>query len=95
MILTYVTECPVLIIVTPAVTDPKVLGSGYLNMIEILWGHKWFEDPVTKAEGQNILQSFFAEIVVEAEYLVFSKMLGKQRVEGVGGVTVGANRFFD
>ena len=75
--------------------DGHFLGGGDLHMVdEIAVPHR-LEDAVGEAEHQDVLHGFLAQVVVDAEDLVFGEDLVDGGVEVAGGFQAGAEGLFD
>ena len=53
------------------------------------------EHPVAEAEHQQVLNRFFAQIVIDAVDLIFVEMLMREPIERPRAVQIGAERFLD
>src|ERR1700733_1557222 len=79
----------------PATLDADALGCGDLDMIDIVAVPDVFEDAVGEAEDEDVLHRLLAEVVIDAEDLVFVEDLVDLVVESSGGFEVVAERLLD
>ena len=78
-----------------AAFDADGLGSGDLDVVDVVAVPDVLEDAVGEAEDEDVLDGLFAEVVVDAEDLVFVEDLVDFVVEGAGGFEVVAEGLLD
>src|SRR5262249_24503147 len=64
-------------------------------MIDAIAIPKPLENGIRETEHQNVLDGFFAEVMVNAKDLLFARVTGELGVELMGGGQIVAERFFD
>ena len=72
-----------------------VAGDRYLDVINVPAIPDGFENSVGEAERHDVLDGFFAEVVVDAVDLFFADNLQELLVERTGGIDVAAERLLD
>ncbi len=78
-----------------AAFDADGFGGGDLDVVDVVAVPDVLEDAVGEAEDEDVLDGLFAEVVVDAEDLVFVEDLVDFVVEGAGGVEVVAEGLLD
>ncbi len=78
-----------------AAFDADGFGGGDLDVVDVVAVPDVLEDAVGEAEDEDVLNGLFAEVVVDAEDLVFVEDLVDLVVEGAGGVEIVAEGLFD
>ena len=81
MILYHVPQSAIGIIVIPAAGYPYIFSHSYLNMINIIVIPDRFINNIGKPECHQVLDSFFAEIMINAIDLLFRQNLHQVLVE--------------
>ena len=64
-------------------------------MIDVVIVPKWLEQDVAKANSHQVLHRFFAQIVVDAIYLILAKVIGKRRVQVLRCIQITPKGFFN
>ena len=77
-----------IIVVTAALLNANSLRHGDLYVIDVTAVPDRLEDSVRKAECQDVLNGFFAEIVVDAVDLFLAGYAQELLIEGLGGFQV-------
>ena len=77
-----------------ALFDAETLGSGDFYGCDMLAVPQRLEQSVAKAQGGEILQAFFTQVVVDAVDLPFGEVLRDVVVDAAAGGKVSAQRFF-
>ena len=80
---------------TPAPTDTHGFGNGDLNVINELRIPQWFKQHIAKPHSHQVLNRFFAQIVINAINLIFAEMFGQGCVQGTRGFQILAKGFFN
>ena len=70
MIRHHVAQRARLFVITAALLDPDFFGRGDLHRVDIATVPNRLEDAVAEAKDQNVLDGFFAEIVINAIDLI-------------------------
>ena len=78
-----------------AAFDADGFGGGDLDVVDVVAVPDVLEDAVGEAEDEDVLDGLFAEVVVDAEDLVFVEDLVDFVVERAGGVEIVAEGLFD
>ncbi len=63
------------VVVTGALFDPERLRSGDLDVVDVLARPDGLEDAVREAQHEDVLHRFLAQVVIDAEHLVFAEDL--------------------
>ena len=84
-----------LVVVGGAFRDGYGFGDGDLDVVDVVAGPEGFKDGVGETEYQQVLDGFFAEIVVDAVDLMLGEYGMDDVVEPAGGFKVGSEGFFD
>jgi hypothetical protein len=95
VVLDHVAEGAGFLVVGAAAFDADGFGGGDLDVIDVLAIPEGFEDGVAEAEGEDVLDGFFTEVVVDAVELVFGEAFVEGGFEFAGGAVVVAEGFFD
>ncbi len=69
-------SAPAPVVVAGAAADADVLGHGDLHMVDEIAVPQRFDQRVGEAEHQQVLDGFLAQIVIDAEDLLFVEMRG-------------------
>src|SRR5678815_1486551 len=83
MVLDHVTHGASLLVVAAATFHADCFSVRNLHMIDVLMVPQRFEDAVAEAKHQQVLNSFLAEVFIEAEDLVFVKDGRELDVQGL------------
>ena len=70
------------------------LRHGDLDVVNIAAVPDGFKDAITEAEHQNVLDCFFAKVMVDAENLLLGQYLADLAVQCFGGIQIVAEWFF-
>ena len=70
-------------------------GRSDLNVVNIIFIPDRFKQGIGKTKGQNILHRFFAEVMIDAEDLLFCKDVGQQFIHLAGAFQVVAKWLFN
>ena len=95
MVLHHIAHRTRLIIIPPAPTDTNGFGNGDLNVINELRIPQRFKQHVAKPHSHQVLNCFFAQIVINAINLIFAEMFGQGCVQGTRGFQILAKGFFN
>ncbi len=71
------------------------LGHGHLDVVDVIARPQGLEDGVGKAQGEDVLDRLFTEVVVDAVNLVLFEDLVQGGVEFMRSLAVAAERLFD
>src|SRR5579862_782993 len=78
-----------------AVFDANGFGGGNLDVVDVGAVPERFDNAVGETENHDVLDGFFAEVMVDAVDLLFTEDFFQFLVELNGGFVVVAERFFD
>ena len=92
MVLDDVAEGAGLLVEGAAAFDADGLGGGDLDVVDVVAVPDGLEDAVGEAEDEDVLNGLFAEVVIDAEDLVFGEDLVDLVVELAGGFEVVCRR---
>ena len=95
MVLHHIAQRPGRLIERPATFDPDALRRRNLDVVDIVPVPHVLEDAVREAEHQDVLHRLFAEIVIDAEDLVFVEHLVHLIVQRLGRLQIVAERLLD
>ena len=95
VVLDHVAEGAGFLIVAPAALDADGLGGGDLDVIDVLAVPERLKQRVAEAEGQDVLDGLFAQVVIDAVELVFGEVLVELVLQFAGAGLVVAERLFD
>ena len=95
VVLDDVAECSGGLVEGAAAFDADGFGGGDLDVVDVVAVPDVLEDAVGEAEDEDVLDGLLAEVVVDAEDLVFVEDLVDFVVEGAGGVEVVAEGLLD
>ena len=95
VILHHIPQCTGLLVVAATSLDADSLGNRHLDVVHVAPVPDRLEDPVSKAEYEDVLHGLFAEIVVDAEDVPLAKHQADIAVELPGGVQVTPVRLLD
>ena len=95
MVLHHIAHRARLIIIPPAPTDTHGFGNGDLNVINELRIPQWFKQHIAKPHSDQVLNRFFAQIVINTINLIFAEMFGQGRVQRTRGFQILAKGFFN
>ena len=83
------------VIVSTPTTYLDLLGHGDLDMVDVVSVPNRFEDRVSKAKHEDVLDRFLSKVVIDSVDLVFAKGLVDRLIETLGRSKVGTEGFFD
>lgn len=95
MILNHVAERAGFLVITAAASYACLFAQSDLDIIDGLSGPDGLEDRVGESEHEDVLDGFFAEVVVDPEQLVLVCMSGQDRVQLSGRSVVVSERLFN
>ncbi len=95
MVLHHVAQRAGFLVITAAVADAKFFADGDLDVVNGFAIPKPLENGIGKAEHQNVLHGFLAEIMVNAADLRFVRVARQLGVQRLRGREVVAERFFN
>ena len=95
MVLHHVAQRTRLIVVTAAPLNAEGFGHGDLDVVDILLVPERLEDFVGEAQRQNVLDGFFAEVMVDPKHLPLLEHIRKNTVQLARGFEAAPERFFD
>jgi hypothetical protein len=84
VILNHIAQGAGAIIIFPAVPDSQLFGHRNLDVVDEQPVPERFEIGVGEPEGQDILNGFLAEVVINAENLRFFELSGENAVQFAG-----------
>ena len=82
------------VVVAAAVFHADGFGGGDFNVVDVVAVPERLEEAVGEAQHEEVLYGFFAEVVVDAVYLVFVEVVVDGAVEVFRGLAVVAKGFF-
>ena len=91
----HVTQGSRSIVVPAALFDADGFTDGNLHVIDIAPVPDRFKDSIGKAEGQNILDCFLAQIMIDTVNLLFVHFLQQLLVQGPRRIQIATKRLFD
>jgi hypothetical protein len=94
MIRNHVAQSARRIIITTARFDADLFSDRNLHVIDIISVPDRLENAVAKAENQNILHGFLAEIMIDAENLIFLKDRAQFFIQSFSRFQIAPERFF-
>ncbi len=94
MVLHHVAQCAGLVIIARAVFKPDGFGHGDLHMVDMGRIPQWFVQGIGKAQCHQVLYCLLAEVVIDAEDLLFVEDVADRVVEGNRRFKVAADRLF-
>jgi hypothetical protein len=83
------------VIIVAALFDADGFSHRNLHVIDVPAIPDGLKDPVCKTERQNILHRFFSQIMIDAVDLVFAGNFQKVLIQGLGGIEIVPEGFFD
>src|ERR1700757_5218443 len=83
------------VVVIAAAADGKRFGDRDLNVVDVIAIPDRLEQSVGEAQHHDVLHRLLAEIVIDAENLVFLENAEELLIERMGAGEVGAKRLFD
>ena len=95
VVLHHVAQRSGVVVIAAAMLDAHLFGHGDGHIVHVTPVPDRLEERIGKAEGQNVLHRFLAQIMVNAENLGFLEIGGENGVQGAGGFQVVADRFLD
>src|ERR1700730_13970591 len=95
VVLNDITDCPQLLVKGPAPRDTEALSHRDLHTLDIGTVPNRLKEGIGEAEVQQILDRFFAKVVVDSEYCRFGKRLKQHLVERPCRGKIAAERLFD
>ncbi len=84
MVLDHVSQRSSLLVIASAILYPQALGSGDLHVVNVSSIPKGLKDAVGKAQNNDVLNGFFAQIVIDAINLVFLQDLMDRLIKRYG-----------
>ncbi|MNP03877.1 hypothetical protein D3C76_957750 [compost metagenome] len=75
--------------------DADGFGGGDLHVVDVMVVPERFEQAVGEPADQDVLHGLLAQIVIDAIDLLFRHDLEQAGVQGLGGLQVGTEGFFD
>ena len=94
MVLEHVAYRAGAVVVAAAVFHADGFGGGDFNVVDVVAIPERLEEAVGEAQHEEVLYGFFAEVVVDAVYLVFVEVVVNGAVEVFRGLAVVAEVFF-
>ena len=95
MVLKHVPQNARFVVVVSAASDGDFFGDRDLDVIDVVPVPKGFEDGIPETKYQNVLDGFFAEVMIDAVDLIFTERLMDRCIECLGAGEIGAERFFN
>ena len=95
MILEHVADDAGRVVVAGAAADVDFLGHGDLHVVDVVAIPDRLEDRVGEPQHEQVLNRFFAEVVIDAVDLLFAEDGVDDLVELAGRREIGAERLFD
>src|SRR3989442_1211619 len=95
MVLNHVAQRAGLFIISASTFNTDRLGVCNLNVIDVLPVPQRLENAVGKTEGENILNGFFAEIMINSINLFLSENPGQLFVQSTCACQIVTERFLD
>ena len=93
MILHHVAQRSRVVVIAAAVLDAHRFGHGDGHIVNAATVPDWLEKRIGKAECQNVLHRFLAQIMINPENLGFLEIGGEDGIQGQGGFQVIADWF--
>ena len=84
MVLQHVPQGARLVVVVGALIDAHLLGHGDLHVIDEVAVPQRLDEGIGKAEHQQVLHRFLAEVMIDAKHLAFVEIAVQQLVEHPG-----------
>ena len=94
MVLHHVAQCSRFFIKRTAFFNAEFFCNRDLNVGNVFAAPKRFEQSIAKAQGKQVLHRRLAQVMVDPKNLVFTKNLAHTLVDGLVGLEVVAQRFF-
>ena len=94
VVLQHVTQGAGAVVKAAALFHAQRFGGGDFHRAHIIAVPQRLEYRIAKAQRQQVLQAFFAQIMVDAVNPAFGKMAADSLADGAGGRKIGAQRFF-
>ena len=91
----HVPQRPRLIVIAASLFHAHGFAHGNLHVIDVSPVPDRLEDSVGETKGQNILNGFLAQVVVDAVNLLFARDLEQLLIQGARRIEVASKRFFD
>src|SRR5258708_28951607 len=95
MVLNHVAHGPGFIVIPSPVSHAQLFRHGQLYMINIIPVPERLENRIGKTKSQNILNSLFSKVMINAINLVFGKDAFKKFIEGFGRLQVASKWFLN
>ncbi len=81
------------VIIDPTFQSDR-FGNGNLDVVDVCRVPQWLENQIGEAQRQQVLDGFFAQIMVDPENPVLGKSRGHRIVDPARRFQVGPERFF-
>ena len=94
VVLHHVAQCAGFFIKRTAFFNAEFFRNGDLNVGNVFTAPKRFKQRIAKAQGKQVLHRRLAQVMVDPKNLVFTKNLADTLVDGLVGLEVVAQRFF-
>ena len=94
VVLHHVAQCAGFFIKRTAFFNAEFFRNGDLNVGNVFAAPKRFKQRIAKAQGKQVLHRRLAQVMVDPKNLVFTKNLADTLVDGLVGLEVVAQRFF-
>ena len=94
VVLQHVSQGAGAVVKAAALFHTQRFGGGDFHRAHIIAVPQRLKHRIAKAQWQQVLQAFFAQIMVDAVDLVFAEMAADGLADGAGGRKIGAQRFF-
>src|SRR5258706_5674142 len=88
MVLNHVAHGPGFIVIPSPVSHAQLFRNGQLYMINIIPVPERLENRIGKTKSQNILNSLFSKVMINAINLILGKDVVKKFIEGLGRLQV-------
>ncbi|CAI8418180.1 MAG: Uncharacterised protein [Hyphomonas sp. TMED17] len=94
MVLNHIAQRSGLVVIVGPPFEAEIFSHSDLDMINCIAVPERLEQRVGKPQNHKVLNSFFAEIVIDPINLVFGKYGGNAFINFARRVEIGADRFF-
>lgn len=94
MVLQHVADCPGAVVVGAAVLYTQRLANTDLYVVDLIVAPHRLQQGIGEAQGHQVLHGFLAQVVVDAEYLVFLQHCANRFVDGGSRFQRMADRLF-
>src|SRR5512133_1801155 len=95
MVLDHISQSTRLFVVASTLAYSQFLADGDLDLFDGVTCPEPLKDGVAEAEHQDVLHGFFAQIMIDAEYLFLAGEACQLAVEAQGGCEVVSKRSFN